>query len=353
MRTEKLLYVVIVSFNGKDLLQVCLNSLLEQSYKTFEVVVVDNGSSDGTVKFLAEHFPRVEVIELQANHGFAYPNNLGISKALENPETSFIVTLNNDTLPDPDYLKNLVSCASRNPRAGSVQPKIVNYYDQSLIDSTGILVSRNMSAINRGLRTQDIGQFQQEEEVFGAAASAALYTRDALEGTVLKGKGGAKEFFDSDYFAYYEDVDLAWRLRLAGYCSMYTPEAKVLHMHSATGKNFSPFKAFHIHRNQYFNIIKNLPGLYMWGALARMPLLYWGALCSMTRKKGPAAHLAESGSTNPLLLVLKGWGQLLLHLPTLLSKRRQIQRMRRVPNSEIDSWFQKYKADFDKVVFGD
>ena len=154
------LAIVIVSWNGKLHLETCLSALREQTYRNFKTLLVDNGSEDGTCEFIREHFPEVELIELKENTGFAWPNNLGIQKALDDPEVSYIVTLNNDCKPDPNYLSEMLDCAKRYPSVGSVQPKVTNYYEQHVIDSTGMLISRNMCAINRGYKEDDEGQYE-------------------------------------------------------------------------------------------------------------------------------------------------------------------------------------------------
>lgn len=349
------LAIIIASWNGRQHLEGCLPALREQTFRDFNIILVDNGSTDGTVDFVHTHFPEVEVVALPQNEGFAGPNNLGINGALADPDVRYVVALNNDTKPETDYLTELIACAKRHPEAGAVQPKVINFYQPSVIDSTGILIDKSMSAVNRGLKVADQGQYEVEEEIFGAAASAALYTRKALECVALIGRNGQREFFDGDYFAYYEDVDLAWRLRLAGFSCFYTPAARVFHVHSATGKSYSPFKAFYIHRNQYFNIIKNLPLPQLIRALLFMPRLYLASLLSVLKGRGAAAELArgaEKSGSNPVTIVVRGWWQVLRLLPVMLEKRGQVRKMRVVPNAEIDSWFRRFAADFDKIIHG-
>ncbi|GAB6082638.1 glycosyltransferase family 2 protein [Desulfuromonas carbonis] len=346
--------VIIVNWNGRQHIEQCLPALRAQTFREFSVILVDNGSSDGSVEWVRDQYPEVRLIPLERNRGFAQPNNLGIAAAFAAPQVHFVVTLNNDTRPEPDYLAELVACAGRHPKAGSIQPKVSNFFAPDTIDSTGILIAANLSAVNRGLKERDVGQFEREEEIFGASASAALYTRTALEQTALVGADGGPEYFDADYFAYYEDVDLALRLRLAGFDSYYTPAARVWHVHSATGKNYSPLKAFYIHRNQYLNMIKNLPLLPLAKALLLMPQLYWQSLLSVLRRHGAAGELARqsAGGEHPAQLVLRGWWQVLLLLPRMLRKRQQVQRSRLAGHREIASWFKRYRADFDRIVSG-
>jgi len=351
---ESALAVVIVNWNGRQHLGICLAALQGQSYAPFRVIVVDNGSSDDSVEFVRALYPDVELIQLEGNRGFAAPCNMGISRALERPEIEFIVTLNNDTDPEPTYLEELVACARRNPTAGAVQPKVVNYFEADRLDSTGIMIAADMSAVNRGLGETDRGQYGQEEEIFGAAASAALYPRAALEQVALPVAGGPSEFFDGSYFAYHEDVDLAWRLRLSGFQAYYTPRAVVRHVHSATGKSRSPFKAFYVHRNHLFNLSKNLPLFFLLRALALLPLMYLWSLVSVLRGRGAASGLGQTtkgAGCNMAGILLRGWGQFFLHMPGLLAKRKQIQARRRVSHREISSWFKLYRATREKIHF--
>ncbi|MFA4817323.1 MAG: glycosyltransferase family 2 protein [Parcubacteria group bacterium] len=340
--------VIIANWNGKEYLENCLSALRNQTYKDFKTMLVDNGSSDESVFFVEKNYPEVELIKLDKNTGFAYANNLGIQKALADESIRYLITLNNDTRADENYLEKLVECAKNHPEAGSIQSKVLNFFEKSIIDSTGILIYPDMSAINRGQKEKDERQFEKEEEIFGASASAALYAREMLEKVKLPGEN----YFDSDYFAYYEDVDLAWRLRLAGFSSFYCPKAVVYHVHSATGKNYSPFKSFHIHRNQYYNILKDLPFCFMLKALAFMPIRYCMLLASVLRRKGPAAKLTKNTKEEGIVrIVLRSWKQIIKNLPMLMRKRKFIQKNKAVKNSEIKKWLELYQADFKKMIF--
>ena len=346
--------VIIPSWNGRKFLQGCLEALQAQTFRDFRVLLIDNGSEDDTVSFVRKNFPQAEVIALAQNAGFAKPNNLGILRAFRDRQVQYVVTLNNDTKPEPDYLAELVACAERHPEAGSVQPKVINFYEQDVIDSTGILIAREMSAVNRGYKEADVGQFEEEAEIFGPSASAALYTRRAMERVAFPDSGCGPEFFDNNYFAYYEDVDLAWRLRLAGFTSIYAPRARVHHVHSATGKSFSSFKSFHIHRNHYYNILKNLPMPYLAFALGAMPVRYLLLVTSLLRRRGPAAKLAQNlqqGRESLVRIVLRSWREVLVNLPLLWTRRRFIQGRRVVKRREVGRWFRLYGADYRRIFF--
>lgn len=348
----KRLVITLVNWNGRDMLEDCLESVRAQTFQDFSMIVVDNGSTDGSVEFLREHYPEIELIEFDENTGFAYPHTYAIKRAFEDPGVEFILTLNNDTALDPDFFAEMVAAAERHPEAGSIQGKVVNFYVPSLIDCTGILVHWDMSALNRGQTEKDAGQFDQEEEIFGPSASAALYRADALKKTTLPNG----DIFDSSYFAYYEDVDLAWRLRLAGYSSWYTPTAVIKHIHSATGVNHSPFKAFHVHRNHYFNMIKNLPFWFLVRALMFMPMRYLLLVSSIFRRKGAAARLSKNVSADQkggiVRMVLRSWWQIFIALPSLLRNRRSIQRARTISHAQAYRLLKRYHAAIARIIYG-
>lgn len=341
--------IIIVNWNGLALLKACLAALSRQTFMPDRIIVIDNGSTDGSVAWMNEQ-QRLELITLPSNTGFAHPNNLGIARALTDVNIQYVVTLNNDTEPDPHYLEELIACTKRHPDAGSIQPKVINANDTTLIDTVGILIHQDMSAMNKGQREKDTGQYEAEEEVFAASASAALYTRRSLEAVALP----KHNYFDAAYFAYYEDVDLAWRLRLAGYTSYYAPAAIVKHQHSATGVSHSPFKAFHIHRNHYYNIIKDLPFPFAIRAFALLPMRYLLLITSILRKKGPSAELAKrtKKSYGIVQIVLASWRDILVNMPSLLRKRRFIQQRRTVSLRTIHRWFRQYHASLEKIIFG-
>lgn len=343
----KKLAIIIVNWNGKNFLRDCLDSLRNQTHKDFRIILVDNGSEDDSVSLVRANYPEVETIELLKNTGFAKANNIGIKKALEDGNIKYILTLNNDTKVCANFMAEMLSSAENHPGAGSIQPKVLNY-DGTKIDSAGILIYKDMSAQNRGYEEKDGGKYNQEAEIFGASACAAIYAREALEKTKLPGDN----YFDEDYFAYFEDVDLAWRLRLTGFRSFYCPQAIVVHFQSATGKRYSPFKKFHLHRNQYYNIIKNLPFWMIARALFFMPVRYLMLLNSLRTKKGSSAELVKRNHVRLFGLVIKIWATVLKNLPGLIRKRKYIRKIKSASNKEIERWFQAYQADLNKIIYG-
>jgi GT2 family glycosyltransferase len=244
--------VVIPSLNGRHMLQGCLKALEAQTYRGWEAIVVDNGSTDGTVEWLRHAHPAVRAIANGENRGFAAAINQGI----EASTGRYVVTLNNDTEPAPGWLAALVEAAESAAAVGMCASKMVFADRPGVINSAGICVDRTGIAWDRrgGEADREPGEGDWEE-VFGPCAGAALYRRAMLEEIGL---------FDSDFFAYLEDVDLAWRARRAGWRCLYVPSARVLHRHSATGREGSPFKSYHLGRNKVWLVAKNYPFGPLW-----------------------------------------------------------------------------------------
>ncbi len=240
-----LVSVIIVNWNGRTWLETCLPALAAQTFQDFEVVVVDNGSTDGSVDWLKTEWPQVKVLPQSENLGFAAGNNRGIRSTA----SPYIITLNNDTRVDAEFLAAMVTAVETSdlPKTGMVAAKIVRWQQPDLLDSAGIEVDWAGIAWNRGWN-QAAATANQATEVFGPSAAAALYTREMLAEIGL---------FDEDFFCYYEDVDLAWRGQRAGYACLYAPQARVEHWHSATAVTVPAFKTTMLGRNKAWTIVKN------------------------------------------------------------------------------------------------
>jgi hypothetical protein len=339
--------IIIVNWNGKKFLKDCLSSVFKQTYKNFEVYFVDNGSVDDSVKYVKNNFSKVKIIQLDKNYGFAEGNNIGIRKALKDINVNYIIPLNNDTEVKKEFLSRLIKCAEQDKKIGSVAPKIIFFDNKKLIDSVGILVHQDGSGVNRGFKEFDEGQYDKIEEIFGVCAGATLYKRDMLEDIKID-----DDYFDKSFFAYYEDLDLAWRARLMGWKSMSCPNAIVYHIHSATGKSYSPFKSYYVNRNRFFVIIKNFPKTFLIKNIILTPLRYLRLIDSIIKKKGPSYKLKENtNSIQPVIIVLKGWSSVLMNLPSILIKRRNIQKNKVVTDKQIKKWFEKYGAKMEDMIY--
>ena len=296
--------IIVVNWNGREYLEDCLSATLAQTYPNFEVVVVDNGSTDGSPDFITGRFPQVRLIRNAANIGFAAANNQGI----EATSSPYVATLNNDTQSDPRWLEELARAIETEEQVGMVASKMVFAGRPDVIQSTGINLDRVGIAWDRQGGELDDTQETYPIEVFGACAGAALYRREMLADVGL---------FDEDLFLYLEDVDLAWRARLRGWRCLYVPGARVAHHHSASTGEGSPFKNRLLGRNKVWAIAKDYPSPQIWWYL---PIIVAYDLAAV------GYALIARRDVTPLqgrLLGLRG-------LPDMLAKRHVIQRRRRV-----------------------
>nr|WP_281412919.1 glycosyltransferase family 2 protein [Geobacter grbiciae] len=289
--------VIVLTWNGKRYLPGCLGALAVQTFRDFEVILVDNGSEDGSGQYVREAFPWVRLVELPENLGFAEGNNRGLATA----QGKLIVTLNNDTLAEPDFLAELVGAAERYPDAGMIAALLVNFYDPARIDAAGIAPGFDGLGYCLGHGEPVGAPWDTSREVFGPSAGAALYRREMIDEI---------GFFDAAFFAYAEDFDLAWRGRRAGWPCMTAPQAVVRHVHSATSGTESPFTIYHIHRNKWYVLLKDWPTRLLLRHLPRILVADLAALfVALLKGRGGAALRAR-------------WG-VLAALPWLLVKRRE------------------------------
>lgn len=340
--------VVIPHFNSKEIIKQCLDSLLLQTYTEYSIVVIDNGSTDGSSEMITQEYSdQVILISLGHNTGFAYAVNRGINEAIRQ-RSDYVFVLNNDTVLEKTCMELLVKGMQSHLDAGSVQPKIINAHHPDRIDSMGIVITRDMSALNRNQSVFVKDTAFHDEEIFGPTACAALYRITALIDSAL----GHGEYFDNDYFAYYEDVDLAFRMRYQKYRSWCINGAILHHHHSATGINYSEFKSFHIHRNHLYNMIKDMPFPQIASMLWRIPLRYLLLVSSVFKKKGPAHRLQQGvGPKRLIMIVLRSWYDFLKHLPLLLKKRKRIMTACKVSLHTARSWFDRFGVAIDKTIY--
>lgn len=289
--------VIVVNYNGKAFLERCFSSLMAQTYPSVELILVDNGSSDGSVDLVMRQFPAVRVILNDKNLGFAEANNVGIRAA----HGSLIATLNNDTEACPGWLEALVRAMLSDDRVGMCASKMLLMMDPGLINSTGICISRSGACWDRGMFETDRGQYDRLEEVFGPCAGAALYRKSMLDEVGL---------FDGDFFAYMEDVDLTFRARAAGWKCLYVPDAVVYHYNCGTSGYMSDLSIYLGNRNIVWNFVKNFHGPLLlaslpWAVCRNLAVIPYYAL----RGHGRAALRAKIDA-------LRG-------IPKMASRRRQ------------------------------
>lgn len=238
--------IVIPNYNGKHFMEPCLASLEKQSTKDFRILIVDNASSDGSIEYMKENYPEIDVIALDKNYGFSKAVNVGI----QNSKTPYVILLNNDTTVDEHYVEEMVHAIEQSPRIFSVSSKMIQMYHPDLIDSAGDLYTLVGWGICRGAG-RPISNYTEADEIFTACAGAAIYRRSAFR------KIG---YFDENHFAYLEDIDIGYRAKIFGYKNMYCPTALVYHVGSGTsGSKYNAFKVKLSARNNIYLNYKNMP----------------------------------------------------------------------------------------------
>jgi GT2 family glycosyltransferase len=303
--------LAVLTYDGRELLDATLPSVLAQEYDgDVEVLVVDNGSSDGTAEHVRASWPGVRLLELPENIGVAAALNRGVAAC----STQLVALLNNDVELAPGWLATLVAALDADAGAVSASGKLLRYHDRALLDAAGDVLLRSAAVINRGAGEVDHGQYDRAESVFGACAGAALYRRAAFE-TVGP--------FDETYFAYLEDVDWAMRAQLAGLRARYEPAAVGFHMGGATTRRRPGFYGRLQQRNQLLLVAKTFPA----GTLARHGWRIAGT---------QLVSLAASAREGVLREHLGAWREAGRMLPATLRRRRALQRTRRVPVRDVE-----------------
>lgn len=244
----KKITVIIPNYNGKLFMEPCMAALKRQTCQDFDVLVVDNGSTDGSAEWLREH--RIPSVFLAENTGFSGAVNTGIRAA----QTPYVILLNNDTEAEPDYVAQLLRAIEGSPRIFSVSPKMIQMHHRELMDDAGDMYSIMGWAYQRGVG-QETSRYDRPCHVFSACAGAAIYRRDVFDEI---------GFFDEMHFAYLEDIDVGYRAKIAGYYNRYCPQAVVYHVGSGTsGSKYNSFKVRLAARNNVYLNYKNMPLLQL------------------------------------------------------------------------------------------
>ena len=252
--------VIIPNFNGMAYLDGVLSGLECQTVRNFEVILVDNGSSDGSCAFVASSYPWVHMIELPENFGFCKAVNEGI-KASRAP---YVLLLNNDIEVTPDFIEEMLAAIRRHKKAFSCAARMIQFHDRDRLDDAGNYYCALRWAYARG-KGKDIHTCEKEEKIFASCAGAAIYRRKIFE------KIG---YFDEEHFAYLEDMDVGYRARINGYENWYAPKAMVYHVGSGTsGSRYNHFKTRYSSRNNVYLIYKNMPLLQI---ILNLPFLIVG-----------------------------------------------------------------------------
>lgn len=242
--------VIVLNYNGKRFLKTCLLSVLKQDYKNYEVILVDNNSSDGSADYVKKYFKKVRVLKLKENLGFTGGNNEGAKFA---KATKYLVFLNNDTKVEKNWLKELVKTAESSEKIALVNSKIF-FYDSKLLNSVGGRINPFFIAKDVGFNKKDKGQFDNAKIDFICGCSFLIKKE------VLNKLG---YLFDPSYFIYYDDVDLSLRTKKLGYELAIAPKSIVYHYGSATMKNLSYNSVFWSTRNKYKTIFRNKKTIFL------------------------------------------------------------------------------------------
>ena len=302
--------VVIPNWNGIKFVGMCLDSMMRSTFKDFEVIVIDNGSVDGSRELIEEKYPWVRLIKLPENMGFAKACNEGIKAS----EAEFVCLLNNDIEIDPDWLGELIEGMARHPECGMGTTKMMFLHEREVFYNTGDLFHAWSAGGGRGQGEKDAGQYDREEYVFGACAGAGIYRRELFDKVGI---------FDEDFFIFAEDVDLNMRSQLQGLKCVYLPKAKVYHIGTATVGLYSDRYVYLCKRNDMFVLIRNyslkMYFKYLWTILGH--------------QFNDIKYFTSRGQG---LVLLKSKMDALKMLLPMLVRRFKIQSTRTVPDSEIE-----------------
>ena len=313
--------IIIVNWNHRKHLENCLEALKNQTYLPFEITIVDNNSLDGSVEWITQHYPHLHLLTFSENVGFSRAFN----HAVNNTTGSFILSLNPDVVAQPVCIAELIETIGEEERIGIVTPKLLRADDLTFLDSTGLFLDRRRRPYDRGQLCADRGQYDSQREVFGACGAAALYRRTMLEDLAQDG-----EYFDEDFFAYYEDIDLAWRAQARGWKALYAPHAIAAHLRG-WGDTLHKCQERREWRgprlalcNRYLTIVKNDA---FYNFLLDTPLILAAEI----------PRLVYIAIIKPSILL--GIIDFFRKLPSIWRKRRQIRSRQLIGDRQMRQWF--------------
>lgn len=335
MTKKSLVSINVLTYNGQDLIEQCLKSVLNQTYKNVEILVVDNASEDKTI-LCVKKFP-VQIIQNKENLGFAAGHNIGIKQS----KGEYILCLNQDVILDKEFVKNAIEAIKADERIGAIQGKLYKIQEMcgaklhtsknQTIDTTGLMMFKNRRVVSRGQGEEDKNQYERGE-VFGVDGAAPLYRRRALEDIKI-----GQEYFDEDFFMFKEDVDLSWRLRLYNWKIIYESMAIGYHLRGAgekAAKNYieiakarrkiSDFAKYHSFKNDRLMRIKN-------------------ELCPLFFRHFHHIIIKEVGAWIYVLLfekyTYKTIKALFKKVPKAWRKRKIIMKRKKIGAKEMKKWF--------------
>src|SRR5437660_3755567 len=332
--TRPLVSAIVVNWNGGAMLQNALASLFAQTWSRLEVILVDNGSTDGSIEQAERCFgSRLIVVRNGKNEGFARGNNIGFARA----RGDWMFLLNSDAMCEPDVIAELMEFVADKPEVGSLACRVVMADQPNFLDSTGLLLYPDGVCRSRGWQEKDLGQYDRAEEVLAGHGCAC-----ALRKAMLDRVGG----FDEDFFCYLEDLDLGMRAQLAGWKCWYVPTARVRHRKSSTAGNYSVFKAYHVERNRIYCLWKWMPRfLVLLSPLFTLTRYAMQGYAVHTRPGISADFVKEYSFARLIMLLIQVRVVAFCHLPRMLAKRRAIRRARTISVRDWYGLISRFKLD--------
>lgn len=317
------LSITIVTYNSERYIRRSVQSIFEQDYPDKEVIIIDNASVDGTRRVLQDLNGRCRVVLNETNTGFAAAQN----QAIQMSAGRWVLALNPDVLLAPNFLRNLVRTGEANAHIGTVCGKLLAMSpdfvvsEKPLVDSTGIFLTPELRHLDRGGRLPDDGSYNRFQYVFGATGAAALYRRAMIDDISIDG-----EFFDTDFFAYREDADVAWRAQLMGWACVYCHVAVAYHVRTVLPTNRRSLPAainMHSVKNRWLLRIKNMT--------SRVYSRFWLPITVRDAMVVGACLTREFSSLPGFFFVAKRWR-------STWKKRAQIMRRKRVDDTYLAAW---------------
>ncbi len=326
-----LVSVIVLNWNGKEVIFDCLDSLLVQTYPQKEIILVDNGSCDGSLEMIREKYPQgIKIIVNPENLGFAGGCNVGMHAS----QGEWIALINSDSTVEKNWIEEMVKGIRKSVSIGMAACKIYFWGKDKILENTGQTISRDGLGRTRGRLEKDEGQYDHRSAVLCPSGCAALYRRTMLEQT---------GFFDEKFFAYADDIDIGLRGRLAGYKCFYIPDAVAYHKLSASFGLLSPLKAFLVERNRLWVVIKCFPLPHLLAAPFYTVTRYFFHLYGIFGHKGPAAQYVKKISLGSLLLIMvRVYLSTLWNLPHLLKERSCIMKKTKTTTRQFELWLEQY-----------
>jgi GT2 family glycosyltransferase len=312
--------IIVLNFNGEKYISQCVKSILKSDYNNFELIIVDNNSSDHSIEIIEQEYNdnRIKIIKSEKNLGFAGGNNLGA----EHAKGKYFVFLNIDTIVDSQWLSELVSVMESDNTIGAAQPKLLSLDDKTIFDSAGDYLDFFGNSFRRGgdWLEKDNGQYDNVREIFSARGAALITRKEIVEKIGL---------FDDDYFLDFEDIDFCWRVRLFGFRIVFVPTAIVYHKGGGISSANPTVKSIHPSKNRFTTMIKNYDTTNMINyAILPFLLNFFTGL--------PLIEALIKGKKDLFKIRIKTSFWIFCNIGKLRTKRKIVQHnVRKVPDSEI------------------